>query len=70
MSIALPELPYPVDALEPYISAQTLSIHHRKHHRLVDKANALISNAGSAGGRSHPRPPLATLATTEKEQCT
>ena len=42
MAIELPELPYPVDALEPYISARTLSTHHGKHHRAyVDKANAL-----------------------------
>ena len=48
MPITLPELPYPVDALEPYISAGTLNIHHGKHHRAyVDKTNALI---GAAGG--------------------
>lgn len=29
---ALPPLPYPVDALEPYIDAQTMQIHHDKHH--------------------------------------
>jgi Fe-Mn family superoxide dismutase len=28
----LPPLPYPVDALEPYIDAQTMQIHHDKHH--------------------------------------
>jgi Fe-Mn family superoxide dismutase len=28
----LPDLPYPVDALEPYLDAQTLTIHHDKHH--------------------------------------
>ena len=28
----LPKLPYAVDALEPYIDAQTLEIHHGKHH--------------------------------------
>lgn len=28
----LPALPYPVDALEPYIDAQTMSLHHGKHH--------------------------------------
>ncbi|HKQ28072.1 MAG TPA: superoxide dismutase [Burkholderiales bacterium] len=48
MPISLPELPFPSDALAPYISAQTLSIHHGKHHRAyVDKTNAL---AGKAGG--------------------
>lgn len=28
----LPELPYPQDALEPFIDKQTLEIHHQKHH--------------------------------------
>jgi Fe-Mn family superoxide dismutase len=30
---SLPPLPYPVDALEPYIDAQTMQIHHDKHHQ-------------------------------------
>ena len=30
--LKLPPLPYPVDALEPYIDAQTMQIHHDKHH--------------------------------------
>ena len=28
----LPELPYAFDALEPYIDARTMQIHHDKHH--------------------------------------
>ncbi|MCS6821913.1 MAG: superoxide dismutase [Microscillaceae bacterium] len=28
----LPNLPYPTDALEPYIDKQTMEIHHGKHH--------------------------------------
>jgi Fe-Mn family superoxide dismutase len=28
----LPELPYPYNALEPHIDAQTMEIHHGKHH--------------------------------------
>lgn len=28
----LPELPYPKDALEPYIDKETIAIHHDKHH--------------------------------------
>lgn len=28
----LPNLPYPYDALEPYIDKQTIEIHHNKHH--------------------------------------
>lgn len=32
MAIELPPLPYDPKALEPYISANTLSFHHGKHH--------------------------------------
>jgi Fe-Mn family superoxide dismutase len=32
MAIELPPLPYAQDALAPHINAQTLSIHHGKHH--------------------------------------
>jgi Fe-Mn family superoxide dismutase len=31
--IQLPQLPYPPDALEPYISQRTVSVHHGRHHR-------------------------------------
>ena len=38
----LPDLPYPLDALEPFISARTLQLHHGRHHRAyVEKANTL-----------------------------
>lgn len=32
MNFELPPLPYPKDALEPYISRQTLEFHYEKHH--------------------------------------
>ena len=32
MAYVLPDLPYPFDALEPHIDAQTMEIHHDKHH--------------------------------------
>ncbi|MCK9325651.1 MAG: superoxide dismutase [Bacteroidales bacterium] len=32
MSFKLPELPYAYDALEPYIDARTMEVHHTKHH--------------------------------------
>lgn len=39
----LPPLPYAEDALEPHVSARTLSFHHGKHHKTyVDKTNELI----------------------------
>jgi len=32
MLFTVPDLQYPFDALEPYIDAQTMRIHHDKHH--------------------------------------
>jgi Fe-Mn family superoxide dismutase len=44
MPILFPDLPYPKDALEPFISAKTLEFHHGKHHRAyVDNANKMIA---------------------------
>ncbi len=43
MSHILPELPYTYDALEPYIDARTMEIHHTKHHQgYVNNLNAAI----------------------------
>ncbi len=43
MKHQLPELPYPYDALEPYIDARTMEIHHTKHHGgYVNKLNAAL----------------------------
>ena len=50
MSIEFPSLPYADDALEPHVSAETLSFHHGKHHRAyVDKLNAAIAGTEYAG---------------------
>lgn len=39
----LPELPYPLNGLEPYISAETLEFHYGKHHQTyVNNLNNLI----------------------------
>jgi Fe-Mn family superoxide dismutase len=43
MPFTLPDLPYPFDALEPHIDAQTMEIHHDRHHKAyVDNANAAL----------------------------
>jgi Fe-Mn family superoxide dismutase len=43
MPFSVPDLPYPYDALEPHISAETMRFHHDKHHQAyVDKANAAL----------------------------
>ena len=40
----LPDLPYAYDALEPYIDAETMRIHHDKHHRAyVDNLNKAVA---------------------------
>ena len=43
----LPPLPYAVDALEPYIDAQTMTIHHDKHHAayVANLNKALVGHA-------------------------
>ena len=43
MTFKLPELDYSYDALEPYIDAQTMEIHHSKHHQgYVNNANKAL----------------------------
>ena len=40
---ALPPLPYAFEALEPWIDAETMSIHHGRHHKAyVDNLNKLM----------------------------
>ena len=50
---ALPPLPYPYDALEPYIDAQTMQIHHSRHHAAyVDNLNRALAQHPELGKRS------------------
>ena len=43
MPFALPDLPFPADALEPHMSKNTLGFHHGKHHATyVNTANDLV----------------------------
>lgn len=40
---SLPELSYPLDALEPFVDARTMGIHHGKHHAAyVNNLNAAL----------------------------
>lgn len=50
MPLTLPPLPYAYDALEPFISATTLKLHHGVHHAgYVDRANALVRGTALEG---------------------
>ncbi|MET3874172.1 superoxide dismutase [Puniceicoccus vermicola] len=43
MAYELPDLPYAYDALEPHFDAQTMEIHHTKHHNTyVTKLNGAV----------------------------
>lgn len=43
MDFTLPKLEYDYDALEPYIDAKTMEIHHTKHHQTyIDKLKAAV----------------------------
>ena len=49
MAFELPSLPYAENALEPYIDAQTMNIHHTKHHNAyVTKLNGAIEGTDAA----------------------
>ncbi len=49
MAFELPDLPYEMNALEPYISQETLEYHYGKHHKAyVDKLNNLLNGSDDA----------------------
>lgn len=53
MAHTLPALPYAFEALEPHIDAQTMQIHHGKHHQAyVNNLNAAIEKAPELGSWS------------------
>ena len=50
MAFELPALPYDYEALQPYMSKETLEYHHDKHHKAyVDTGNKLAAEAGLDG---------------------
>lgn len=52
MQHQLPKINYAYDALEPYIDAPTMQIHHTKHHQAyVDKLNAVLEKHPDLQGR-------------------
>jgi Fe-Mn family superoxide dismutase len=49
----LPALPYAYDALEPYFDAETMHLHHDKHHQsYVDKLNAAVAGHPDLASRT------------------
>ncbi len=50
MSFTLPPLPYAHDALQPFMSKETLEFHHDKHHQAyVTAGNNLLKDSGLEG---------------------
>jgi Fe-Mn family superoxide dismutase len=53
MPFTLPPLPYPTNALEPHIDAQTMEIHHDKHHAAyVNNLNTALEKAPELQNKS------------------
>ena len=53
MAFELPPLPYAFNALEPHIDAQTMEIHHDKHHAAyVNNANAALEKHPEFGKKT------------------
>ncbi|HEX4748901.1 MAG TPA: superoxide dismutase [Bryobacteraceae bacterium] len=53
MAFTLPPLPYPEDALEPYIDKMTMQIHHDKHHgTYVTNLNKALESAPNLQNKS------------------
>jgi Fe-Mn family superoxide dismutase len=60
MAHSLPPLPYPYNALEPYISEEIMVLHHTKHHQTY--VNALNAAEASYAKASTPKERIALQA--------
>lgn len=50
MTFELPKLPYAYDALDPYMSAETLEYHHDKHHQAyITNGNKILEGLDNMG---------------------
>ncbi len=53
MAFTLPNLPYPTNALEPYIDTLTMEIHHGRHHKTyVDNLNKALEGQAALQSKS------------------
>ena len=65
---ALPPLPYALDALEPYIDAKTMEIHHDKHHgAYVNNLNKALE--GHAGLQTKSTAPFSSACMVKAAPC-
>lgn len=60
MAHTLPPLPYPYEALEPFISQEIMTLHHTKHHQTY--VNALNAAEASYATASTPKERIALQA--------
>src|SRR5207248_10809015 len=52
MAYTLPNLPYPPNALEPYIDTTTMEIHHGRHHKAyVDNLNKALEGQAALANK-------------------
>jgi len=66
MAFELPKLPYPENALDPYISGEQMSFHYGKHHEAyVSTLNRLVKDTPLA---SKPVEEIVRLTATEKDE--
>ena len=50
MAYELAPLPYDYAALEPFIDAETMKLHHDKHHQAyINNVNAALANHPNSG---------------------